>query len=84
MQLFADRGWDAVITDDLVGNAIFLTSVVIGIIIGAVGAGSTAFVGYAYRVEIGEKKDHIQKIIQESLSSTGGTGEDGRSSLLQI
>ena len=42
MQLFADRGWDAVITDDLVGNAIFLTSVVIGIIIGAVGAGYAA------------------------------------------
>merc|ERR1712113_1319386 len=39
MQLFADRGWDAVIADDLVGNAIFLTSVVIGIIIGAVGVG---------------------------------------------
>ena len=39
MQLFADRGWDAVIADDLVGNAIFLTSVVAGLFIGAIGVG---------------------------------------------
>jgi len=51
MQLFADRGWDAVIADDLVGNAIFLTSVVAGLIIGAVGVGyasiNTQFSGLA-------------------------------------
>jgi len=39
MQLFADRGWDAVIADDLVGNAILLTAVVSGIIIGAITMG---------------------------------------------
>jgi hypothetical protein len=39
MQLFADRGWDAVIADDLVGNAILLTSIVSGLFIGAVGVG---------------------------------------------
>jgi len=39
MQLFADRGWDAVIADDLVGGAILLVSVMIGLIIGAVGIG---------------------------------------------
>lgn len=39
MQLFADRGWDAVIADDLVGNAILLTSIVAGLIIGAIGIG---------------------------------------------
>jgi len=39
MQLFADRGWDAVIADDLVGNAIFLTSLVAGLFIGAIGVG---------------------------------------------
>lgn len=37
MQLFSDRGWDAVVADDLVGNAIFLVSVIIGLIIGAFG-----------------------------------------------
>lgn len=37
MQLFADRGWEAVIADDLVGGAIFLVSVVLGLIVGAVG-----------------------------------------------
>lgn len=39
MQLFADRGWDAIIADDLVGNALFLMSVVTGLIIGAIGVG---------------------------------------------
>lgn len=39
MQLFADRGWDAVIADDLVGNAILLTSLVSGLIIGAIAIG---------------------------------------------
>merc|ERR1740121_3289004 len=34
MQLFRDRGWDAIIADDLVGNALFLVSIIIGLIIG--------------------------------------------------
>jgi hypothetical protein len=36
-ELFANRGWEAIIADDLVGNAILLTSVIVGGIIGAVG-----------------------------------------------
>lgn len=35
-QLFADRGWEAIIADDLVGNALLLTSIIVGGIIGAV------------------------------------------------
>lgn len=42
MQLFADRGWDAVVADDLVGNAITLTALVSGFVIGAVGVGYAA------------------------------------------
>lgn len=37
MQLFRDRGWEAVIADDLVGNAILLLCVVAGLIIGGIG-----------------------------------------------
>jgi len=37
MQLFADRGWDAVIADDLVGAAIMLVCVIIGLIVGTIG-----------------------------------------------
>ncbi len=36
-QLFADRGWEAIIADNLVGNALLLTSIIVGGIIGAVG-----------------------------------------------
>jgi hypothetical protein len=32
MQLFKDRGWEAVIADDLVGMALFMTSVVVGLL----------------------------------------------------
>lgn len=39
MQLFADRGWEAIIADDLVGGAIGLMCVIIGLIIGGVGVG---------------------------------------------
>ena len=39
MQLFANRGWDAIIADDLVGGAIFLVCVIIGLLIGGVGVG---------------------------------------------
>lgn len=37
MQLFKDRGWEAVIADDLVGIALFMTSLVVGLL--AAGAG---------------------------------------------
>ena len=37
MQLFADRGWEAIIADDLVGNALGLTSLVVGLVMGGVG-----------------------------------------------
>ena len=36
-ELFANRGWEAVIADDLVGNTLFLVSVVVGGIMGAIG-----------------------------------------------
>merc|ERR1719491_392826 len=36
-QLFHDRGWHAIITDDLVGNALFFVSIVIGLITGCAG-----------------------------------------------
>ncbi|KAG7353782.1 plasma-membrane choline transporter family protein [Nitzschia inconspicua] len=45
-QLFADRGWDAVIADDLVGNALLLTSIIVGGLVGVLGivlSASTAF-----------------------------------------
>jgi len=38
-ELFRNRGWDAVITDDLVGNTLFLVSLVVGLISGVVGFG---------------------------------------------
>mmetsp|Transcript_51375 Transcript_51375/g.124026 ORF Transcript_51375/g.124026 Transcript_51375/m.124026 type:complete len:480 (+) Transcript_51375:221-1660(+) len=37
MQLFADRGWEAIIADDLVGNALMLTSLVVGLTMGGIG-----------------------------------------------
>lgn len=43
MQLFHNRGWEAVIADDLVGGAIFLTCVMIGLIIGGIGVGYAQF-----------------------------------------
>jgi hypothetical protein len=39
MELFRDRGWEAIIADDLVNNAILLTCIVSGLIIGAIGVG---------------------------------------------
>jgi len=39
MQLFANRGWEAIIADDLVGGAIFLICVMIGLIVGGIGVG---------------------------------------------
>jgi H+/Cl- antiporter ClcA len=37
MTLFHNRGWEAIIADDLVGNTLLLTSVVVGLIMGCVG-----------------------------------------------
>lgn len=35
--LFQNRGWEAIIADDLVSNALFFVSVVVGITIGVIG-----------------------------------------------
>ena len=37
MTLFQSRGWEAVIADDLVSNALFFFSVAVGLLSGAVG-----------------------------------------------
>jgi len=37
MRLFQDRGWEAVIADDLVSNALFLVSLIVGLVTGGVG-----------------------------------------------
>lgn len=37
-ELFRSRGWEAVIADDLVGNALLLISLVVGVVMGGVGA----------------------------------------------
>jgi hypothetical protein len=44
--LFQDRGWEAIIADDLVGNALLLTSIIVGGIIGAVGMLLSTFTGF--------------------------------------
>mmetsp|Transcript_16490 Transcript_16490/g.41371 ORF Transcript_16490/g.41371 Transcript_16490/m.41371 type:complete len:467 (-) Transcript_16490:1309-2709(-) len=43
MQLFANRGWEAIIADDLVGGAIGLLCVMIGLIIGGIAVGYAQF-----------------------------------------
>jgi len=43
MTLFHDRGWDAIITDDLVSNTLLLVSVVTGLITGCIGIILTLF-----------------------------------------
>ena len=37
MQLFKDRGWEAVIADDLVGMVLFMMSLIVGGITGGIG-----------------------------------------------
>merc|ERR1711862_444687 len=37
MELFSDRGWEAIITDDLAGNALLIVSIIVGLICGVVG-----------------------------------------------
>ena len=37
MQLFANRGWEAIIADDLVGNTLFLVSLIVGGLTGCIG-----------------------------------------------
>ena len=36
-ELFQNRGWEAIIADDLVGNTLFLISIIIGALMGCVG-----------------------------------------------
>jgi Plasma-membrane choline transporter len=36
-ELFSNRGWESVIADDLVGNTLFLVSLVVGALMGCVG-----------------------------------------------
>lgn len=36
MQLFQNRGWEAIVADDLVGNTLLLVSVIVGAITGSV------------------------------------------------
>jgi hypothetical protein len=35
--LFKNRGWDAIIADDLIGNVLFLVSIIVGAITGVIG-----------------------------------------------
>lgn len=46
MSLFKQRGWSAIVNDDLVGNVLFMFSFVIGMLIGGIGAiiGTTGFI----------------------------------------
>jgi len=37
MELFRDRGWEAIIADDLVANALFLVTIIVGLISGLIG-----------------------------------------------
>ena len=37
MKLFHDRGWEAIIADDLISNALFLVSLIVGLVSGGVG-----------------------------------------------
>jgi len=37
MELFRDRGWEAIIADDLVSNALFLVTIIVGLISGVAG-----------------------------------------------
>ncbi len=42
MELFHNRGWDAIIADDLVSNALFMISLVVGLVSGGIGYGFTS------------------------------------------
>lgn len=37
IELFHNRGWDAIIADDLVGNVLFLISLLVGLVMGGIG-----------------------------------------------
>jgi Plasma-membrane choline transporter len=39
IELFQSRGWEAVIADDLVGSALFLVSLIVGLIMGGIAIG---------------------------------------------
>ena len=62
MQLFRDRGWEAIIADDLVGGAIFMLCCVLGLIIGVVG------VVYA------SINSEFKTLAQDSLGAAFGIG----------
>jgi Plasma-membrane choline transporter len=42
MELFRNRGWDAIIADDLVGNCLFFVSVAVGLLMAGVGTAVAA------------------------------------------
>ena len=46
LTLFRARGWDAIITDDLVGNVIFLVSLITGGLTGCIGLAVEASTDY--------------------------------------
>jgi multisubunit Na+/H+ antiporter MnhC subunit len=37
-ELFQNRGWEAIIADDLIGNVLFLISIIVGGVMGGIGA----------------------------------------------
>ena len=37
MRLFKSRGWDVIITDDLVSNTLLMMGIIVGLVMGAVG-----------------------------------------------
>lgn len=37
IELFKNRGWEAIIADDLVGNVLFLISLLVGLVMGGIG-----------------------------------------------
>jgi Plasma-membrane choline transporter len=41
-ELFANRGWEAVIADDLIGNTLFMVSLLVGALMGGIGAAIAA------------------------------------------
>lgn len=43
LELFRNRGWEAVIADDLVGNVLFLISLLVGLVMGGIGLAANKF-----------------------------------------
>lgn len=55
MALFRNRGWEAIITDDLVENVIFLLSLIVGLIMGGVALGFESYTDWFIEFEGGSK-----------------------------